>query len=347
MSVARRTYWLIALATGVLAWAALFWAPIDPAQRFHAAAATDYLKAGWIYDRLHDDPTPVDIAFLGSSRMMQGVNAASVEAGLNAATGRGLHVANLALPDVGRDVPYLTERLLLATKRPKLLVIETDYLEGTRPAAGFPLLTSGANLLEMPWLLNQGLPYDLLYVPAHNLRLLWDRLAGAGAGEGAPYAGPHWDDTEITRMRDGHASLPRTEFLAEADLRRDAAWWAENLRRKAAQYDDWAWLQLRYNEKILRRMLEAARAAGTRVVFLYIPPVGIGAEPFHAALLRQFGEIWALPPEIEGDHRLWMNPTHPNAYGARKISAWLGQRLAAEFGHAEAFAASPSGAVAR
>jgi hypothetical protein len=325
-----RRYWLTALAVAAALWAALFWAPVSREARMHATAETDYLKASWIYDRLHHDATPVDIAFFGSSRMLQAVDAGRVERGMNAGSGNGLHVENLSIPGLGRDSEFLIARDALAAKRPRLAVFELDYLESGDPNGGLALLASGPDLLGMPWLINRELPYDLLFVPAHNLRLLWDGLRGADAFDPLRYEGPHWNGTEFNRGRNGFVSGPRSLFPPAERLRTDSAWWADNLRRKAAEYDSWAWLELRYNEILLRRILEATREAGARVIFLYIPPVGMTEPPFQQEMLRRYGEIWSLPADIVADHRLWLNPTHPNLFGARRISDWLADRLAEE-----------------
>ena len=323
-------YWLTALAMTLVLWAALFWAPVSQEARMHATAETDFLKAGWIYDRLHHDDTPIDIAFFGSSRMLQAVDASRLETALNAGSAAGLHVENLATPGLGRDSELLFARELLATKRPRMVVFEVDYIEAGWPNDAFPLLVSGPELLEMPLVINRDLLYDLLFVPAHNLRLLWNRLRGVDGFDPAHYEGPHWNGTEFNHGRDGQISAPRTEYLPAAKLHEEAAWWAGNLRRKAGQYDSWAWIQLRYNEILLQRLLDMVKQSGTRIAFLYIPPVGMGAPPFNQALLRQYGEIWSMPADIEADNRNWLNPTHPNLYGARRISDWLAGRLATE-----------------
>lgn len=323
-------YWLTALAAMLALWAALFWAPVSQEARMHGTLGSDYLKNAWIYDRLHHDDTPIDIAFFGSSRMLQAVDAGRLETALNAGSASGLHVENLAIPGLGRDAQLLLARELLAAKRPRLAVFELDYLEDPSPNGGFPLLTSGPELLDMPLLVNRELPYDLLFVPAHNLRLLWDELRGADRFNPARYAGLHWNGTEFNHGANGQISAPRAYYLPADRLRSDAAQWAGNLRRKAGQYDSWAWLELRYNEVLMRRLLETVRQSGTRIVFLYMPPVGMSEPPFHQDMLRQYGEIWSLPADIEGDNRYWTNPTHPNLFGARRISDWLAGRLAEE-----------------
>jgi hypothetical protein len=241
-----------------------------------------------------------------------------------------LHVENLSIPGLGRDSEFLIARDALAAKHVRLAVFELDYIETGGSNGGFPLLASGPDLLGMPWIVNRDLPYDLLFVPAHNLQLLWNGLRGQDDFDPLRYEGPHWNGTEFNRGRNGFVSGPRSLSLSAERLQADSAWWAGNLRRKAAEYDSWAWLELRYNEVLLRRTLDAMRADGARVIFLYIPPVGMTEPPFQQEMLRRYGEIWNLPADIVADHRLWLNPTHPNLFGARRISDWLAGRLAEE-----------------
>jgi hypothetical protein len=332
------------LAAAIVLWAAAAATPDDPYQRYKASASTDYIKAGWIYERLHFDPTPIDIAFLGSSRSMQGIDGAKIEDLLGAGGRPDLHVANLALPALGRDVDYLIARQLLEAKRPKLLVVEVDYIEFHEPNPSFLLLADMKDVAQAPLLINENLASDLFQIPARNLRLLWEATLH-GPQRFAPqlYAGPHWDDVYITTGHDGVRSPPRLSFLERDDFEARARGFVDGMTGKARQYDSWAWVELRYTETYLKRLLDMSRDAGVKIVFLYMSPNGAPPQPFNESLLRRYGDIWPMPEDIRQDYSLWFNPTHLNFNGAERLSAALAQRLLAE----AAAAPRDGGAAAR
>lgn len=320
-------YALTACATCVLAWAALFFLPTDPYQRHAALRSTDYIKGAWIYERLNFDPTPVDIAFLGSSRTMEGVDAATVEADL-ATDGVAAHVVNLALPSLGQDTPALLARMLAETKRPRIVFVETDYLVSRGSSPAFSLLATPQEALGAPFVVNEWLPANLLRIAARNLSLTWKRLTGQSAVfDPTAYRGAHWEDVLRVTGRDGRLGRARVTHMSIASFESEAAIWQGNLLRKSRQYHDWAWVELHYAETWQQRMLEALQTSGTHIVLLSMPPVGMKEPPFHATTLRQYGEFWALPDLVAHDHTLWDNPTHMNYWGAEAYSHWLARQL--------------------
>lgn len=317
------------LALGVLlaCWTTLFFLPTDAYQRYLSLHSTDYIKGSWIYERLHFDPTPVDIAFIGSSRTMEGIDAAAIESDL-ARSGISDHVVNLAVPSLGLDVPYLLGRMLVQTKQPRIVFLETDYLVYRDVNPVFPLLATPQDVLQAPLLLNEQLLPNLLSVAARNLTLTWQRLIeGVPRFDLARYRGPHWEDVYQVTGHDfsqGHARLAQRE---KALLDAEAARWVGNVMRKSGQYDDWAWLELRYNETYQMRLIQLLRAAGVQVVLLSMPAIGTPEPPFHADVLLGLGAFWPLPDLVSRDHTLWDNPTHMNYRGAELYSAWLAEQI--------------------
>ena len=69
--------------------------PHSAYMRYQSLQGTIYDHARWIYERIHFDDTPIDIAFVGSSRTYAGVIPALVEAALEKRGHGDLRVANL------------------------------------------------------------------------------------------------------------------------------------------------------------------------------------------------------------------------------------------------------------
>lgn len=335
-------YLAVSALAACLGWLTLANLPADPYVRFQWLRDTDYIKGRWIYERLHFDPTPVDVAFLGTSHTLTGVNDAGVERALGTEWREGVHVVNLALPHYGRDVDYLLGRLLLQEKRPSLLILETDLIEFRVNHPAFPLIADARDLAEAPLVINTGLFDGLAWIPKRRLEIFLSSLPWIGpllypdapvrtTFDPAAYGGPHRDDTYQPEMRNGYRGKPRTTHPDPEMLRADAALEVRGDLAKARQYKTTAGgIEIRYHELYLRRLLDLLKQNGTEVVFLYLPVFGAPEAPAHAAELVRYGPIWSLPREILDDPALWLDKSHLNHDGSAKLSAWLGRKIAEE-----------------
>jgi hypothetical protein len=325
--ISAQSYLLIAIVSAIVAFLIFFFMPDDSYSRYKAVSSTDYIKAAWIYERLHFDPTPVDVAFIGSSRTMQGVDSAAVETAINDGSDTKFHVVNLALPSLGRDTPYLMGRMLTETKKPKIVFVEIDYLNFRSPSPIFSQLATPEDFLSGP-LLSENLLSDPLLIASRHMKLLWRSLLhGDDRFDPSTYRGQHWDDDYRTTGSDGRTSPPRLEFMDKERFDREATEWAANQRNKVSQYKSWAWAELYYNETYERRLLDLLRQSGAKIVLLYLTSVRSPDRPFQYAYLSQYGDLWPVPTELTSNHIFWVNPTHMNYAGATKFSAWIAKRL--------------------
>ena len=74
--------------------------PENPYQRWQQLLGTEQAKTAWIYERIHFDPRPIDVAVVGPSRINRGVDARHLETALQA-RGVAARVVNFALPEGG------------------------------------------------------------------------------------------------------------------------------------------------------------------------------------------------------------------------------------------------------
>ena len=189
--------------------------PHDRYIHFQAVAAeSDYaLPLKWIYERIHDDPTAIDIALIGTSHTQSGVNSALVETSLRT-VGDPAHVVNFALPFLGRDLEYLIARELLDSRPVQTLVIELQEDEPTAPHPSFQRLADPGDILSAPLLVNSRLFETMANLPQRQAALFLRSLAPSWFGlspdfQAATYAGPHWDDTYAMHTHQGFDN-PRT-----------------------------------------------------------------------------------------------------------------------------------------
>lgn len=321
----------VALAAAFLALVSLL--PHDPYVRFQQLSreSVHYQRVKWIYERIHFDQRPIDIAFIGTSHTQSGVNSGIVETAL-AAQGDQRRVVNFAVPHLGRDLQFLVARELLEKRQIDTLVIEVQQVESRAPHPGFQRLATVADIADAPLFINTGVVDNLARLPMRQLELFaktvqpaWFDMQPTFSPD--RYEGPHFDDT----YRLHGTEKPRTEVHPRAhfdkqlhSIRADIA-----NKRATSRYANFGPLNnamYRYNDTYLRKMVEMAERRSVKVVFLYLPFLGADPTPEHQAWLAQNGEV-IVPRAIIDDEKLWLNADHLNFYGANALSAWLGTTL--------------------
>jgi hypothetical protein len=328
--------------------------PHDRYYRYQAHSSGTTRKADWIYERLHFDPTPVDVALIGTSRMAGGLSAETIESDYCAATGRRIHVANLGIPETGRNMHYALAREAAKSKRPELFVVELNEVEARRPHPGFVILADAADVLQAPIALNLNYFADLARLPGRQTSLFLATVAGEPAVRRrfapAAYAGRYFDRTRSIPLLDGrvvdkNVVRPRAEL---DDL------WRERMSREAPLHmlpGPFGGLEYRLSRRYLDAIELAASKTGAETLYAYLPAYRFPAPP--AALLRELA-IESVAIDLGGasadNPALWFDATHWNAAGAdvasRRFAAALARarpRLgrSGDCDHAAAPAAAP------
>jgi len=298
-----------------------------------ASESLHYQRAKWIYERIHFDTTPIDIAFIGTSHTQSGINSALVEATLTA-HGDGRKVVNFAVPHLGRDLQYLVGRELLNSRKVDTLVIEVQQTESRAPHPGFQRLADVSDILVTPIFINTGVVDNLARLPMRQrdlfLKTIWPNWFGfTTVFNPKNYDGAHFDDTyrlhgTVTPRTDIH---PRSYFEKDLKKIRDEIKQKEQLAKKV-EIDFISDNPLyRYNNIYFRDLLTLAEQHSVKVVFMYLPFLGADPEPDNRDLLEGRGRL-VLPTTILTDEKLWQNADHLNFYGAQVLSLSLANSLA-------------------
>src|ERR1700679_2446419 len=93
--LSRRQAWgMLAFFAIVLAllFAATLLLPHDRYIRYQQLTDSDLFRTRWVYERIHFDKTPIDVAIVGSSRVEAAINASVLEMELTEKLGRRIHV---------------------------------------------------------------------------------------------------------------------------------------------------------------------------------------------------------------------------------------------------------------
>jgi hypothetical protein len=279
----------------------------------------------WIYERIHFDPTPIDVAIVGPSRAQLGLSAAAIEQDL-AQRGKRVNVANFAMLGSGRDLQWAILDELFKAKSPKVVVLEVD--EEPYPFGHFLFKHVGPTeaivFPPSPFLHNY--LYNLAYLPIRKLKLFGANLFPGLFGLTKEFDPEHYakNRTDYSKSFIGDGKLVDMEHRVSRDTLL-----AEP--REPVPRTRIARLLTRINggedHLFIEKIAREAKAHGTQLVFVHLPmfegPRTVSDEDF----LKQFGPVLNYGDLAPRDE-LFENWSHLNHAGAMNASARLADAIA-------------------
>ena len=320
----------LAAAVAILALAGTGFIPHSRYVRWQDMRVEAYARLGWIYERIHFDDTPVDVAFIGTSHTLNGIDGALVEATLSQHLGECRRVVNLAMPQYGRNLHWLIVRELLQNRRVGTIVVEVFENESRKPHPLFAAVAEVQDVLRAPALINLNWLTDIAKLPARQVLLALKSLWPEGFGlrpvfDPAAYDGPDVDNTRRVQVR-GVALTPLLDRVIPPDVLEQRA--EAVRRRKDVNMLPPSWESLEYGMPLhyLRLITQLAHHQGTEIRFLYLPSYAYARhQPHHGAHydgpLMHTGDLLARTD-------VWQDPDHLNMHGARILSERVGVMLA-------------------
>ncbi|UFN50473.1 hypothetical protein LPC08_07610 [Roseomonas sp. OT10] len=304
--------------------------PHDRYIRFQDVRVESFARLGWLYERIHFDDTPIDVAFVGTSRTLNGIDPQAVERSIADGSGRCLNVTNLAIPSYGRNLHWLIVRELLENRRVGTLVLEVFENETRLPHPAFAYIAEVSDVLEAPMLINLKYFSDLSKLPLRQIMLAWKTLFPEQYGlrrefDPKHYDGPNPDNTRQVAVG-GVAFTPLRDRIADRDaLEREAAIVRanKNLSMLGPALRDFEFAMPR---RYLTEILTLAKEKGVPVRLLYLPSYGQNAEPYDMSWYQGLGPLISAQ-DILADPQNWSDFHHMNMMGAAKMSERVGHSL--------------------
>jgi hypothetical protein len=247
--------------------------PSDPYQRWQLLDGTIHANARWIYERCRFDPAPIDVVFLGPSRMEQGIDAPRLASALKA---RGLpsNVVNFSLPEAGRNINWAVAQELFAAKKPKLVILGVTEKPSRYGHPAYKYVAEPGAIAHPGYLADINYFSDLIYLPYRQMRLFAADILPGGLGlakrfDPAHYRGSSVDTTGNVLLPDGtikdgehpgsHAELMRGVRKLEAGNHPPL------LPRSLAD------VEFGDERHYTREIAELAEKNGAKVAFLFLP----------------------------------------------------------------------------
>lgn len=293
--------------------------PNDPYQRYQQLDGTSYQTVRWAYERIHFDPTPIDVLILGSSRTLLGLRTSLIEQRL-AKAGKPAHVVNTSLVGEGRNSEWVIyEELLKAHRHPKVIVM---MIAGSPRPWGHESFKYIAPASEIVTEARHGLyasVRDLMYLPYRQIHLFAALVAPGAFGmprtfDPTHYAAARTDFTTSFFAPEGgwkEMEKPQTVEVLEQEVRTHPEGYIRHSVlpapfRKITDADEAIYANL---------ILREATRQGSKILFVYIPGYAEQPEIIGRDFYERFGPIQDNSDLIRR-HLLFADWQHLNGHGA-------------------------------
>jgi hypothetical protein len=311
----------VALAVNV---AACF-LPENPYQRWKVPDF-DYGRMRWIYERIHYDPKPIDVVILGTSRSQVGISSTTLEQQLSE---RGKHenVVNFSVFNLGRNLHWLILNEIYKAKSPKVVVLEVDEPPYPFGHVLFKDLAPAEAIVSAPKSAPRQYFGDLASIPARKLKLFFANLFPGLFGLSRQF-----DTDAYERNRTDYTSNFPSETGGLVDMNKIVSreTLLDQLSQEAFQnafyVREYARLHGGGDQVYLQKMVDEAKAHGTRVLFLYVPTFNGAKTVSDPEFLKQYGQIVSTG-EIASRDELFQNWAHLNHAGAMAVTRRLADAI--------------------
>jgi hypothetical protein len=300
--------------------------------RYQQFDQSDLFKLRWVYERIHDDPTPIDVAIIGSSRVEAALSAPDLGAALSRKLGRPIHVANLAVPYEGRNLHYIIAKELLAS-HPETKIILLSVVERadiTHPA--FRYVADTKDVLRAPWFINHYYAVDAAFLPYRQMYYFVQSIFPTWFGKSLAlrndYLGTDWDSTQSFRTPTGRfidrnlVASPQRLASGSAEMKSglgngDGYW---------VQPSSWYALNAPLEPVYATRLAAMATQCGAHVIFVHLPFYSSIPQQYDHAAYERLGPLIDAQ-QFSTEPHFYADEGHFNRYGIQKVSPWLSSAL--------------------
>lgn len=289
----------------------LFNAPYEEEFAYHFIEGDCYNHGAWIFDRICSNPTPIDIAFIGSSHTIHSFQDKKMEDLLSTND----HITNLGYCRAGRNFEYSLLKMLLKYKRPKMVVIEVNEDEAKNSHEIFAYIATASDILITPTLVNRDYFKDVYHAFQARLEYFKAKYIFKRATVKP--------SSELYGYGDAERKATREELEQNANA------WKKRLNRHA--YPQIEKIQIKYPFAYLSKMIKMLNDKNIPIVFVYLPESGSKLKnPKYASYYQNEGTLLIPPSSIFDNQNNWMDATHLNDIGAAILSEWMTQKLKIE-----------------
>jgi hypothetical protein len=303
--------------------------PHDRYIRYQQLAHSDLFRSRWVYERIHYDKTPIDVAIVGSSRLETSVSAPLLEKELSEKLGRPIHVANLAIPQEGRNLHFLVARELMENHPETRIVLLSVVERADLSHPAFRYLADPIDLIRAPLFLNHYYFTDAAFLPYRQLsyfvQTCFPGWFGVSRTFRNDYAGTRFDTTYSFYLPSGKL-VDRYHVMPPEKLEAGSRLFMEGLGGPWHRPSRWHALNNPLEDEYSKRIVALAQQHSVETIFVRLPfyksPPGMYDEGFYRGLAPLLdAEGLTTDPHYYGDQG------HFNRFGIDLVSPWLDEAI--------------------
>lgn len=303
----------------------------DPYIAWQQAQATQLFHSRWVYERLHFDASPIEVAIIGSSKLESGISPEELSKTLSQRMGRPVPVANLSIVMPGRDFADRIVTELLATHPEVRLILLSDDGEITNSHPMFKETAPLRDVASAPLLVNLHYAANLLAMPYRNFANAAQQQKPAWFGVTSHFEAGGYLGTDLDRTLGYQTPEGRT---VNGDISMDAtALGAMSKAAVARQAAGLAWLRflpadqrLAIDHYYLASIAWHARAAHVRLAVVALPLFGPVQPAGDHRAYNGVGPVISVG-WLSSRPELYQSAAHLNRTGAKLASIALGDAI--------------------
>lgn len=264
----------------------------------------------WIYDRIYNNPKPIDIAFIGTSHTGCGINDGYLDSLMP-----NENVVNLAYCQGGRSIQHSVLTDILDKHRPKKVILEVRQEEDFTSHRDFGYIGRLPAVFGAPLIGNKKYAHDVYKSFQVRYMYFQDRLMHTLPEE--PTYKYHVDYYNLNLFKN---SAPVEDLTKH---------YQQRLSQVQSFNDGFIrnW-RLMYPYHYLEQIKSLCEKHSIELIFIYIPSFGMAAEkPFNLTEYEKYGRVINPPRDLFNNPKEWTDTEHFNARGSRRFSHWLSNEL--------------------
>ncbi|PLW96440.1 MAG: hypothetical protein C0593_11535 [Marinilabiliales bacterium] len=275
--------------------------PVNNRMRYLELSRDCSNRGIWIHDRIFENDSKIDIAFLGSSHTINGINDELIS------KAKGKSCVNLGYCRLGRNLHYVIAKNVIHEKHPKLIVLEVRVRENRYSHPVFPFMANTKDALMPCPFFNKDIFSDMFTHLSFKIEVLQDLLF------------KEYQFKPVSTELFGYASHPDT-------ANSNSLQWFYSERHKSRKLPSNALMQFynKYPYAYLKKIKKLCDKNDTELTFLFIPPYGVpDTIPDEIDFYMKYGKTIIPPQYIFNNKDLWYDENHLNEAGAQKFTEWL------------------------
>lgn len=265
-------------------------------------------RGAYIYNRIFEDTTPVDIALIGTSRTINGLMDTLMSRRLTEAHyfDDSVHVANLGYCRFGNELPMIIAQDLFSRKKPSIVLIEISERFGVSSHPMYPYFASTSELFAAPSYANQSALSNLYNGFLVRVTQTRSELFG-------------FEHEVVSTPPYGYRGYPDS---ADPASLKDPDIQPANLQGA------WRSIQTTYVRAWIQSLVELCKANGSKVFFVYMPSFHDQPTPLEGMdFYQKLAPVWIIDRNMIGSRSCWRENDHFNDKGAYIFSEWLCSQL--------------------